>query len=129
MKNWILATFALIASANLHAQSYSCYELEHPRIQVRYSQQEIDYWRSNDHKKIMYLNYLFKDSYVLINEHGAISTQFDPARTDILNFDHLRKENERVRFVISPNGDTIELKSKKEVEAEWKAILLLIPDC
>lgn len=129
IRNILLFCIILFFTTSLKAQRYSCTEIEHPRILVRFTQTQIENWRIHNRSHIMYLNYLFKDSYIIGNDNGSVSHIIDPARTDIMNFDHLRKENERIRFPISPNGDYIEIKSKKEVEIEWGSILKQNPDC
>jgi len=96
--------------------------IEDERIYRRISKEQLEKWKSEDPIQIIYLNYLYKDSYVIKNKQGSVSPNIDPGRTDIMNFDHARKENERISFIVSPWGDYIELKSKKEVETEFEKI-------
>lgn len=104
------------------ANTQNTVTIEDERIYKRFTKEQIEQWKSNDPLHILYLNYLYKDSYLIKNNQGLVSQNIDPARTDIMNFDHTRKENERITYVVSPWGDYIELKSKKEVEQEFEKI-------
>ncbi|MCX7745098.1 MAG: hypothetical protein N2167_11090 [Flavobacteriales bacterium] len=113
----LLSTFFILT-----ANSQISISVEDERIYKRFSKEQLEQWQSENPIQILYLNYLYKDSYVLKNNQGAVSQNIDPSRTDIMNFDHTRKENERVVYIVSPWGDYIELKSKKEVEEEFNLI-------
>lgn len=106
----------------INGNSQTSVNIEDERIYRRFSKEQIEQWKSEDPMQIVYLNYLYKDSYIIKNNQREVSPNIDPARTDIMNFDHTRKENERITYVVSPWGDYIELKSKKEVEEEFKEI-------
>lgn len=104
------------------ANTQNTVTIEDERIYKRFSKEQIEQWKSDNPLQILYLNYLYKDSYLIKNHQGQVSQHIDPARTDIMNFDHTRKDNERITYVVSPWGDYIELKSKKEVEEEFEKI-------
>lgn len=104
------------------ANTQNAVTIEDERIYKRFPKEQIEQWKSDNPLQILYLNYLYKDSYLIKNNHGQVNQNIDPARTDIMNFDHTRKENERITYVVSPWGDYIELKSKKEVEQEFEKI-------
>ncbi len=119
----VLMILVIISLLNI-TNGYSQYSIniEDDRIYRRFSKEQLEKWKSENPSRIIYLNYLYKYSYEIKNQRGSISPNLDPGRTDIMNFDHARKENERISFVISPWGDYIELKSKKEVETEFEKI-------
>ena len=106
----------------INGNSQTSVNIEDERIYRRFSKEQIEQWKSEDPMQIVYLNYLYKDSYIIKNNQREVSPNIDPARTDIMNFDHTRKENERITYVVSPWGDYIELKAKKEVEDEFGVI-------
>lgn len=116
----ILGIILLLFKTKANTQNFV--SIEDERIYKRFPKEQIEQWKSDDPLQILYLNYLYKNSYLIKNNQGQVSQNIDPARTDIMNFDHTRKENERITYVVSPWGDYIELKSKKEVEQEFEII-------
>lgn len=121
IKQWMLIGFISLLFIT-KANTQNVVIIEDERIYRRFPKEQIEQWKSNNPLQILYLNYLYKDSYLIKNNQGAVNQNIDPARTDIMNFDHMRKENERITYAVSPWGDYIELKSKKEVEKEFEKI-------
>ena len=116
MKKLILSFIAFLTLISFAGQAQNTHDVD-SRVYLHYSQTQVNEMLSNAPLKIKMLNVYYRSSFVLIP--GAIQTNpTDPSTVDVTPFEHLRKENVRVRVGYSrTTGEVIELLSKQELQA------------
>lgn len=115
----ILLFFLTSLSFQSYAQSTPDVD---PRIYLHYTQQQVNEMLTAAPLKIKKLNVYYRNSFVMIPGANQV-TPLDPSSVDISVYEHLRKENVRVRVGHSRvTGEVVELLSKQELQALYDEV-------
>jgi hypothetical protein len=117
MKKTLLLIFIGLLTFSLQSRAQSTAPDVDPRIYQHYTQQEVNDMLANAPAKIKMLNIYYRSSFVMIQGANQV-TPLDPNTVDVTNYEHLRKDNVRVRVGHSRiTGEVVELLSKQELQA------------
>jgi hypothetical protein len=91
-------------------------------VKKHYTDLQLEEIRLKTPVKMKLLNYLYSGSYRIINQEGN-PVKTDAASFDIHNYDRFRKQDKRVVFRLTREGDALELFSRDEVEVQNQLII------
>jgi hypothetical protein len=91
-----------------------------PRVQKHYTPDQLKEIEQKEPSKLKALNFYYSSSFIVHN--GVTGGTVDPATVDVTEFEHLRKEDVRVKTGLSRNGATIELLSWNELKTKYKEL-------
>jgi hypothetical protein len=119
MKKLILV---FIMAAAMHSVSVSQTSTTmDPRVQKHYSADQLKEIEQKEPSKLKALNFYYSSSFIVHN--GVNGGTVDPSTVDVTEFEHLRKEDMRVKTGLSRNnGATIELLSWNELRTKYKEL-------
>ncbi|MDQ3048496.1 MAG: hypothetical protein M3R27_13190 [Bacteroidota bacterium] len=122
MKNIFLLLALLLFGSRMNAQN-SNIEID-PHIYTHYSPEQIQVMKETAPLELKKLNHYFKNSFIIVPADGSISKGPKPElfNIDVKRFEDQRMDDSRKPIIISANNDQLILKSKKELEEEYKKI-------
>lgn len=91
-----------------------------PRIRKHYTDTEVQEMLNNFPAKIRQLNFYFQSSYIIVGP--SVSREIDLKCFDVMDYEKMRKENERVIIGLTREGHILELLSIKELQEKYKTI-------
>lgn len=107
----------VLTSFSLKSFSQSTAPDVDPRIRLHYTEVQVNEMLSASPLKIKMLNIYYRSSFVMIPGANQV-TPLDPSAVDVSQYEHLRKDNVRVRVGHSRiTGEVVELLSKQELQA------------
>lgn len=122
MKKLIPAVlFVFLTSFSLGSYAQTAPDID-ARIYQHYTQQQVNEMLTSAPLKIKKLNVYYRNSFVMIPGGNQV-TPLDPNTVDVSTYEHLRKENVRVRVGHSRvTGEVVELLSREELQALYDQV-------
>ena len=117
----IVIFFFLTTGTNAVAQNTNSDIAIDPRIANHYSQEQIEDLKNNL-SELKKLNYYFQNSFIVVPANIPNAEPIDLMSIDARRFEDKRQVSERTTIIISKNDDQLILKSKEELEKEYKLI-------
>jgi hypothetical protein len=91
-----------------------------PRVQKHYTAEQLEEIEQKEPSKLKALNFYYGSSFIV--HAGVTGGTVDPSTIDVTEFEHLRKEDVRVKTGLNRNGATIELLSWNELRTKYKEL-------
>lgn len=110
----------LFAALGAHSQHAITPDQIDPRIRKHYSEAEVLEMLNQYPAKIKQLNFYFQSSYVIVGP--SVSKEIDLKCFDVMDYEKMRKENDRVMIGLTREGHILELFSIKELKEKYKTI-------
>ena len=110
--------FSVIICSKLHSQNQ--FKLD-PRAAKYYSEKDIEKLKLVAPYKIEQINFLYTQSFKIINQDGK-PVKTNASTFEIYNYEKFRKDNERVVFRLTREGDALELLSRVELNEAYLKI-------
>ncbi len=123
-KKAILISGLLLFSVFFHAQTVpvplTTEELD-SRVKLHYTELDLNKIKLVAPYKLEQLNFQYTSSFQIINQKGN-AIKYDAKKFDVYAYERFRKEDQRVTFTLTRDGDAVELLSRKELQAIYKKI-------
>lgn len=92
-----------------------------PRVQKHYTPEQLKEIETTYPEKLKSLNFYYSSSFIV--HPGTTGGTVDPSTIDITEYEQFRQEDKRARTGVSRStGATIELLSRKELQAKYKEL-------
>lgn len=91
------------------------------RVRLHYSEAQLQKIKLIAPYKLEQLNFQYSSSFRIVNKLGK-EVAYDAKKFDVHEYEKFRKENERVSFRLTRNGDEVELLSRSELNAIYEEI-------